>query len=286
MYDVLLIDDKFEEIKETFLKLKKHHIRCFYSDGSEENLPKGKEKYLFHNIQYICLDFFLENRGIDESNINNTSVATLANIVRKFIDKNSPIAKIIIDSAHLDVFKNYENQFRKYLDMEHITIIKEAKKPIDISSNQEPRFSILHKDQKIINEILKNFIDNNLRSLVIRESIEIENLIWNETKNACDGLEDLLGILPTKKDPTFETKIKLYGHYFGDKSCIESIRCQLDALRKFRNHLAHKAETVINTEVKKFCTKFNNKFSFKSETVIPEVLDCIRQLKDKIHQPP
>ena len=66
MYDVLFIDDKFDEIKDTYFRLKKEHIRCYYSAGYEEELP-DEEKFAFTKVRYVCLDFYLENRGINTS---------------------------------------------------------------------------------------------------------------------------------------------------------------------------------------------------------------------------
>jgi DnaJ-class molecular chaperone len=46
MYDILFIDDKFKEIKETFSCLQDKHIRCFYSDGDKYLPQSGHAKEL------------------------------------------------------------------------------------------------------------------------------------------------------------------------------------------------------------------------------------------------
>ena len=93
MYDILFVDDHFEEINDTFRTLQKEHIRCFYSDGLEHLPSNDKEKLPFKNLKYICLDLHLENRGISSFDRKNTT-STLASVVKK-ITTNKDVCIII-----------------------------------------------------------------------------------------------------------------------------------------------------------------------------------------------
>ncbi len=226
MYDILFIDDKFEQIKDTFWNFQNEYIRCFYSDG-ENNLPKNaKERLPFKNLKYISLDLHLENRGITTIKDKN-AVSTLASVVKSFIDKDSTNIHIIINTSFKDEFNESKDNFIKYLQF-NPTITTEIK-----NSNN----SLLHKagiKQNIINASHQPI----LRNLVIREAIEIENLIWNKllssnTFSKHKKVECILKELNVKI--TFSNKIDLYNKTVNNKS-----KSKLKKLRKLRNYFAHK----------------------------------------------
>ncbi len=277
MYDVLFIDDKFEEVQETFLTLKESHIRCFYTDADPEKdgiFPLERDKLLFKNVKYICLDLFLANRGIDESHLNKNAVSTLANVVKKFtINKDY---KIIIASAHIEDFKKYEDDFKEYIgDVEVITEEKDA----DASGK---RFSILHKNEPIFKEILQNSIQNNLRNLIIKEAIEIENSIWEKINNEDCQLKGLLEYLPTRSNPNFGTKIELFNFYFVKDNKNITIE-NLHTFRNLRNDAAHKDDSgKLIKDVKKFVKLFDEKCIVENEKIIAATLHSIEKLKGNI----
>ena len=204
MYDVLFIDDRFEEIQDTFLSLKNNHVRCYYSNGDHDSMPDAKEKLLFKNLKYICLDYFLENRGITEATANNkNAVSTLAGVVKQFTD-NFTTMQIIVNSSHIKDFEKHEQDFKSYLGSETIQVRKEPK--------DTKKFSTLH-EREVQQIILDASIIQSLRNIVIREAITIENIIWKKIKDVDKNLPDLLTVLPTKNNPSFSAKINLLGHY-------------------------------------------------------------------------
>ena len=257
MYDVLFIDDHFNEIEETFFELKKRHIRCFYSDG--ENLPKNeKEKTLFKNVKYICLDYFLENRGINESSKKN-AVSTLANVVESYFAKLNNEVTIIINSAQIEAFKPSLKDFKSYL----------VGDPQIILEDKIEKFSILHENEKTFNEILTSSIHFNLRNLVIRESITIENLIWDKIKGKDKSQSD--------EKIKFHCKIELFKKNFDD-----TYTKKLNTLRILRNVLAHENPPKINEKVNHFCKLFDPNLMYDDNTVIATFLYYVNDLYTEI----
>ena len=225
MYDVLFIDDHFEEINDTFCALQKEHIRCFYSDGDKYLPSNDKEKLPFQNLKYICLDLHLENRGISSLE-NKNAVSTLAAVVRSFTENK--YVCIIINTSYLEEFKKYRNDFCKYL--EFTPEIKEENK----IENDGKKFSSLHK-KEIKNKIVKQSHQSVLRNLVIREAIEIENLIWKKVLSSdyfkdLGEVERILEQLKIKM--SFHKKIQAY-------NLVVNKNNKLDELRKTRNQFAH-----------------------------------------------
>ena len=225
MYDVLFIDDHFEEISDTFRTLQKEHIRCFYSDGDKYLPSSDKERLPFKNLKYICLDLHLENRGISSLN-NNNAVSTLASVVKSFTE-NKDIC-IIINTSYLEDFKKHEKDFCKYLKF-----TPEIKKEEKTEKNDK-KFSSLH-DKEIKEDIVKKSHQSVLRNLVIREAIEIENLIWSKilSSDAFKGFNEndiskKLGINNLFK------KIQAY-NLVVNKEAEE----ELEELRDTRNQFAH-----------------------------------------------
>ncbi len=227
MYDVLFIDDHFEEINDTFCALQKEHIRCFYSDGDKYLPSNDKEKLPFQNLKYICLDLHLENRGISSLE-NKNAVSTLASVVRSFTENK--YVCIIINTSYLEEFEKYEDNFCKYLKFAP-EIKKENK-----TQEDGKKFSSLH-NKAIKNKIVKQSHQSVLRNLVIREAIEIENLIWSKIllSDAFKDLGEVERILE-KVDikMNFHQKIQQYTQFVNKK-----IKKQLDELRKTRNQFAH-----------------------------------------------
>ena len=226
MYDIVFIDDKFDEIKETYLTTQKDGIRCYYSDG-EDGLPKEEEKLKFQYIKAICLDFHLENIGINQiTNNNNTAYSTLANIIKSFVGgerENYP--EIFINTAFNDDFD--EDKLKKYLKSKKISIKTIGK------GGKDKKFSELHENEKY-EEIKKQAQQSVLRSLVISEAINIENEIWDIIKKRFPDKEINEKIIKEfQQNIKFSNKIKLY------KLLVKKdIQC-LDKLRKKRNHFAH-----------------------------------------------
>lgn len=224
MYDVLFIDDKFEEIKDTFWALQNEHIRCFYSDG-EKNLPKNnKEKLPFKNLKFICLDLHLENRGITTLKNDKNIVSTLASVVKSFIDEGSN-ATIIINTSFIEEFDTVKNNFIKYLGFT----------PDIKTEEKSQKNSTLHK-QEIKKDIKENSHQSILRNLVIREAIEIENLIFEVIKTNFSEItnKDIKKVANNfKKGFHFSHKIKLFNMFNSNLSG------ELKKLRELRNRFAH-----------------------------------------------
>ena len=232
MYDVIFIDDKFEEIEHTFLSLKSEHIRCFYSDGLK-NLPKEeKEKRPFKNVRYFCLDFYLENRGIEKGK-EKTAASSLAGAVKSFICENAEnMPTIIVNTGFVERFKKIEEEFKTYLGNANLKIITEKK-----AEEDGKKFSILHQTKTIKNEILKSSLINSLRNLIMRETIEVENLVWDkccerlDLKNENRKLKKFLG-----RELDFSKKIKILCE--GRKD-LDDLKKKLENLREERNQFAH-----------------------------------------------
>ena len=227
MYDVLFIDDNFEEISDTFRALQKDHIRCFYSDGDKYLPSSDKERLPFKNLKYICLDLHFENRGIFSLE-NKNAVSTLAAVVERFT-KNKDVC-IIINTSYLEEFKKYKDNFYKYLKFE--PEIKEENK----TQQAGKKFSSLH-DKEIKNKIVKQSHQSVLRNLVIREAIEIENLIWSKILSS-DAFKDLGKVKKVleqlKIKMSFHKKIETYNRIVN-----ESTKKQLEMLKERRNKFAH-----------------------------------------------
>ena len=236
MYDVLFIDDKFEEIKDTFFALQKEHVRCFYSDGDKYMPQTAKKRLPFKNLKYICLDFYLENLGINESSNKKTATSALANAIREFIIQNKKIT-IIVNTAYSEDFENVKNDFIKYLKLkEPPKIIIESKK----DNGNTAKFSILHNKESIKKDICQASHNSTLRNLVIREAINIENKIF---KNIRDKFYKIANNLTTKqleqiKKFDFSAKITLFGLINNNKELLK----KLNELRRLRNEFAHKKE--------------------------------------------
>ncbi len=232
MYDVLFIDDHFEEINDTFRTLQKEHIRCFYSDGDKYLPSNDKEKLPFKNLKYICLDFYLENRGLSPNHNKNT-ISTLAGVVKSFTENKD--VRIIINTSSVKEFTEHRNDFVKYLKFEPEIIIENKEKK-DKEQKNGKRFSSLH-DKAIKNEIVKRSHQSVLRNLVIREAIEIENLIWSKIllSDAFKDLGEVEKVLEKLKIKMFfNKKIQTYNRIVNREAETE-----LEELRDTRNKFAH-----------------------------------------------
>ena len=185
---------------------------------------------------------------------------------------------IIINSAHInDSFKKYENNFKGYIyDIDvDVEVIHRSKN----SRIWEVSFLVFIVDKNKLEGIFKASIQNNLRNIVIRESIDIENLIWNKIKSKNSNLEQLLKVLPTNKNPTFNTKIELFEFYFKQLENIETITSKLHGLRELRNEFAHETESDnIKTLAKSFVKQFEKEFEYDNKVIIGEFLECIEKL--------
>ncbi len=245
MYDILFIDDKFEEIKDTFFALQKDHIRCFYSDG-ENNLPQtDKEKLPFKNLRYICLDLHLENLSISTLKSNKNTVSILASVVKSFIYEGSP--NIIINTSFIEEFDAVKSDFIKYLGFDPQIRTEQKNK----DNNQ--KYSILH-NQTIKEDIKQASHQSVLRNLVIREAIEIENLIL------CVIEKRFVEILQNNSEETM--KILRKGFHFSHKIALfnmfnSNLHVELEKLRKLRNKFAH-----------------------ESEPPREDLLDCLKEIED------
>lgn len=222
MYDILFIDDNFEEIKESFSYFQEKHVRCFYSDG-ENYLPKNdKEKLPFKNLKFLSLDYHLENIGINNSTPEKIALSALSSVVKCFIsEKQKKSCKIIINTG-----------FESGFDIQKFISYIGFKIEVTIISKDEAR-SKLEEDGTIYFDSVKN----TLRNLVIREAIEIENLIYEKVQ------ENFESIIPQLTDAQlnrikkfdFKAKIQLYKLALKD----DDLNTKLNDLRKNRNHFAH-----------------------------------------------
>ncbi|AYQ55795.1 hypothetical protein MS2017_0025 [Bathymodiolus thermophilus thioautotrophic gill symbiont] len=225
MYDILFIDDKFEEIKETYSDFQNQHVRCFYSDG-ENFLPTrgdAKEKLPFKNLKYISLDLHLENLGIITIKNNKTALSTLASIIESFIDDGKDIT-IIANTSFPDEFD--ENTFFRYLDFKNNPTIKKEAKDKD-------KTSLLHENAV---EITKQAHQEILRNVIIREAIEVENLIYEKIQKNFASIASKLNNKSLKdiENSTFQKKIQSYKLAFGG-----NLDKKLNDVRKLRNKFAH-----------------------------------------------
>lgn len=222
MYDILFIDDNFEEIRESFSCFQEKHIRCFYSDG-ENHLPKNdKEKLPFKNLKFLSLDYHLENIGINDSTSEKTALSALSSVVNCFISKGQKKScKIIINTGFESGFDVEE--FKKYIGFEI---------QVEITPKDKAR-SKLEEDETIARASAKN----TLRNLVIREAIEIENLLWEEIlqSDRLRNFNDVDGVLKAVNIKlSFSKKIELY-----EKGISNKINEKLNKFRKLRNKFAH-----------------------------------------------
>jgi hypothetical protein len=227
MYDILFIDDKFDEIKDTFTYFQKEHIRCFYSDG-ENYLPTTKKERLpFKNLKYISLDLHLENRGI--TNINNkTALSTLSSIIKSFINNNENIT-IIANTVDPDVFG--EKDFCRYLEFS--PKIEKVKK---IEGDRNKNYSSLH-NADIQKEISRYSHKEILRNVVIREAIEVENAIFRKIQQELKNIVNKLSNTKLDKIKKFDFKAKIILHKLATQD--DSLETKLDDLRELRNKFAH-----------------------------------------------
>lgn len=223
MYDVLFIDDKFEEIRDTYSDFQSQHIRCFYSDG-EHYLPKNdKERLPFKNLKYISLDLHLENRGITKIKDNKTALSTLVSVIQSFVSDGVNVT-IIANTSFPKDFD--ENNFFKYLNFNtNPKIEKKAK------NNKK---SSLHTNMQAIAEQTCQEI---LRNVVIRNAIEIENIILEKVKNKFDEIACSLSNKKLEKIKKFDfkSKINLFNLTHKDQELIN----KLNKLRELRNDCAH-----------------------------------------------
>ncbi len=225
MYDILFVDDKFKEIQPTYSDFQSKHIRCFYSDG-ENYLPDNDEQRLpFKNLKYISLDLHLENRGITQVKGNKTALSTLASIIQSFVNNGENLT-IIANTSFPDDFD--ETEFFKYLNFD-INPIIEKKEKYGMASS-------LHEDA---NNISENAHQETLRNIIIREAIEIENLIYTKTQENFEKIVPKLSSNQLKriKDFRFSSKIQLYKLALNDDS--NNLNTKLNELRDLRNKFAH-----------------------------------------------
>lgn len=227
MYDVLFIDDKFEEIKDTFLAYQKEHIRCFYSDGYI-NLPENnKEKLPFKNLKYISLDIHLENRDIKTNVLNKNTASMLSSVVNSFVDKHNTDIHIIINTSFNDEFKEFKEDFIKYLKFK-------PKLTIRLKTKQS---SLLHI-RSITNDIIDASHKAISRNLVIREAIEIENILVEKISAGFSKIAKNLSADNLKQIEifSFNAKINLFTIISNDKD----LKNDLNTIRNLRNDFAHK----------------------------------------------
>jgi len=221
MYDILFIDDKFEEIKDSFSYFQKEHIRCFYSDG-ESHLPKNdKARLPFKNLKYISLDVHLENRGNNSSTPKKTTLSTLASVIKSFVSDGKGITIIVNTSFPGDFI---ESEFFEYLDFNNNPTIEKKEK--------NNLISLLSGD-----DITQQAHQEILRNVIIREAIEVENLIYAKVRENFRSITPKLSCnkLDKIKKFDFKAKIQLYELASNDNALGE----KLNKLRELRNKFAH-----------------------------------------------
>ncbi len=218
MYDIVFIDDKFEEIKKVFLDIQKE-ARCYYTDGY--SLPENDEFLFFRNLQFICIDVMLENLGI--KNINQAYPA-MAEIIKSFNPNKD--TKIIINTFHHESFKKEE--LIKLLPDNYSSLA------FIIESKDEDKYSTLIKS---IADIKNKSKSSFTRSFVIEESINIENILWDKV---CNNMKTLVNNgnyenfeKIAKKQFYFANKINLYN--LLDNSICKELR----RIKEIRNDCAH-----------------------------------------------
>lgn len=237
MYDVLFIDDNFEEIKDIYLDIQMSG-RCYYCNGI--NLPSENEQILFRNLKYICLDLRLDNVISGNFILNKSNYSLLVGILRKF---NPPkTTNIIINSGELETFNC--DDFKKYLNegFQDMTVFVEEKEEHD-----DIKFSLLKMKK---DEIIKNSKKAFLRNTIIETTVNIENLLWDRIKikiNTQISKKNLDSIFYKHfKSARFCDKIIL--HDIFDNNLTKD----LDQLRKIRNDQAHGMKPLTITEKELF----------------------------------
>jgi hypothetical protein len=110
------------------------------------------------------MDLHLENRGITVIKDNKMALSTLSSVIKSFVNDGKDIT-IIVNTSFPDEFD--ESCFFKYLEFKTNPIIKKEEKSAEVS--------VLHNNAK---DIVAQAHQEILRNVVIREAIEIENLIY------------------------------------------------------------------------------------------------------------
>lgn len=234
MFNVLFIDDNFNEIRDVYFKIQEVG-RCFYCDG--ENTPSEGHNFFFRKLEYICLDLRLDNVMSGNFVLNKSNYSLLINILKKF---NPPsTAKIIINSAEL---KNFEiSDFKRYLNSNYqsMEVLVEAK--------DKEKFTTLANYIKVVDETSRKYF---LRNIIIETAIEIENLLWEKIKNKL-----ITQISKKNLDSIFRGHFKNVNFY--DKIILhdvfdELLTDDLHQLRKIRNDQAHYLKPLQLTEEQLF----------------------------------
>jgi len=119
----------------------------------------------FKNLKYISLDVHLENRGNNSSTPKKTTLSTLAFVIKSFVSDGKGITIIVNTSFPGDFI---ESEFFEYLDFYNKPTIKKKEK--------NNLISLLNGD-----DITQQAHQEILRNVIIREAIEVENLILETT---------------------------------------------------------------------------------------------------------
>ena len=260
MYDILFIDDKFDEIQEIFFKLQRENIRCYFWDADEKKEPQ--DKTLFYNLSFICLDFFLENRGIRAGISEDITYSALARLIEPFLEIN-PKIEIIVNTSFLKEFN--QSKLKKYLGNSNEKIGNNNEKSNlkeYLDKNNEIKISFEEKKEKFselenhYEKIKKTSIPFVFRSLFLEQAIYIENLIYKKIKAYFKSKNQL-----ERKE--IETLLKNSQLDFNEKINIfnllskNNFKDDLNKLRKNRNTFAHGNNEKLK---KKSFEEMQNKF--------------------------
>ena len=135
MQKIIVIDDKFDEIKPLLTALGIMGIPSTYLDGLQENLPTRP----FLGVRIIFLDIVLGTEGTSDNN----QAATVANVVKHIIGEKPNPYFIIFWTKHLESIDNV----LRYLSSDNISPIGHLMLDKPTSSN------VIKTTKEIIDEI-------------------------------------------------------------------------------------------------------------------------------------
>jgi len=141
---IIVVDDKYDEIKPFLSALWKKGISCIYFDGQPENLPSSP----FSGVRIIFLDIVL---GTEGTTSDRGKAALAANIVKHIVGDNPSPYFIVFWTKHQELI----DDVLRYLDLDNISPVgnlKLFKKP-QLSDNIETITEIFNEMNSKFNEL-------------------------------------------------------------------------------------------------------------------------------------
>lgn len=281
---VLVVDDKYDEVKPLLRVFSQNGISYIYFDGKMDSIPEKP----FSSIRFVILDIDLEERT---SGLNEKSKASaLAEYLNQLMTiKNSPYV-ILFWTKHEEIIENIIS----YLTTEGgaPVVCKNLEKPSDgeisLEYVKEKIFADLNNDafefllqweENIANEI--SSFANDFSEIICANSIE-KNTSWN------DSLKSILSKLActyagtNKIDDTFSDKEML----FATKVLNQSFSENLNTTTKITFSLPKKSEITLETIAKLntilFIESINDSIIENGKIYFEENRELHNLLKEKI----